>query len=41
MLFYAFAFWWGGQLIKTPGELDFYNFMKALWALGFCAAGAG
>jgi len=40
MLFYAFAFWWGGQLMKT-GELNFYDLMKALWALGFCAAGAG
>jgi ATP-binding cassette subfamily B (MDR/TAP) protein 1 len=40
MLFYAFAFWWGSELI-TRGELNFYDFMKALWALGFCAAGAG
>jgi len=40
MLFYAFAFWWGAELI-SQGELDFYDFMKALWALGFCAAGAG
>ena len=40
MLFYAFAFWWGAELI-AKGELDFYDFMKTLWALGFCAAGAG
>ena len=40
MLFYAFAFWWGAELM-SDGELDFYDFMKALWALGFCAAGAG
>ena len=40
MLFYAFAFWWGAELI-AKGELDFYDFMKSLWALGFCAAGAG
>ena len=37
---YAFAFWWGAELM-SDGELDFYDFMKALWALGFCAAGAG
>ena len=40
MMFYAFAFWWGSHLI-AKGELDFYDFMKSLWALGFCAAGAG
>ena len=40
MLFYAFAFWYGAELI-SKGEIDFYDFMKALWALGFCAAGAG
>ena len=40
MLFYAFAFWYGAELI-SQGEIDFYDFMKALWALGFCAAGAG
>jgi len=40
MGFYGFAFWWGGQLIKK-GELNFMDFMRSLWALGFCAAGAG
>ncbi|ABO93894.1 ABC(ABCB) family transporter: multidrug (P-glycoprotein-like protein) (ABCB) [Ostreococcus lucimarinus CCE9901] len=40
MGFYGFAFWWGGQLIGK-GELTFMDFMKSLWALGFCAAGAG
>ena len=30
MLFYAFAFWWGGELIER-GDLTFYDFMKALW----------
>ena len=40
MLFYAFAFWYGAALI-SQGEIEFYDFMKALWALGFCAAGAG
>jgi ATP-binding cassette subfamily B (MDR/TAP) protein 1 len=40
MGFYGFAFWWGGQLIGK-GELNFMDFMKSLWALGFCAAGAG
>ena len=40
MLFYAFAFWYGSELI-SQGEIGFYDFMKALWALGFCAAGAG
>ena len=40
MLFYAFAFWWGSWLIAER-QLDFYDFMKSLWALGFCAAGAG
>ena len=40
MGFYGFAFWWGGQLIKK-GELNFMDFMKSLWALGFCAAGVG
>jgi len=40
MLFYAFAFWYGAELI-SQGEIEFYDFMKALWALGFCAAGAG
>jgi ATP-binding cassette subfamily B (MDR/TAP) protein 1 len=40
MLFYAFAFWWGSTLIAR-GEISFYDFMKSLWALGFCAAGAG
>ena len=40
MGFYGFAFWWGGELIRK-GELNFMDFMKSLWALGFCAAGAG
>ena len=40
MGFYGFAFWWGGQLIKKD-ELNFMDFMKSLWALGFCAAGVG
>ena len=40
MGFYGFAFWWGGQLIKK-GELNFMDFMKSLWALGFCARPRG
>lgn len=40
MGFYGFAFWWGGVLIGR-GELTFMDFMRSLWALGFCAAGAG
>ena len=30
----------GGYFIER-GDLSFIDFMKALWALGFCAAGAG
>ena len=40
MGFYGFAFWLGGYFINK-GELSFLDFMKSLWALGFCAAGAG
>ena len=42
MLFYAFAF--GGVPSTAKGELDFYDFMKSLWALGFarrCWSGRG
>ena len=40
MGFYGYAFWLGGYFINK-GELTFIDFMKSLWALGFCAAGAG
>jgi ATP-binding cassette, subfamily B (MDR/TAP), member 1 len=40
MGFYGYAFWLGGYFIER-GDLSFIDFMKALWALGFCAAGAG
>ena len=43
MLFYAFAFWWGGWLMEGNWgpALTFDDLMRSLWALGFMAAGMG
>merc|ERR1712226_274297 len=37
---YAFAFWFGGQMIKQD-RIDFEAFNKALWAMAFAASGLG
>ena len=41
MMFYAFAFWWGSHASSQRGNSTFTISKKSLWALGFCAAGAG
>jgi len=37
---YAFAFWFGGQMIQQD-RIDFEAFNKALWAMAFAASGLG
>lgn len=37
---YAFAFWFGGQMIQQE-RIDFEKFNRALWAMAFAASGLG
>jgi len=39
-LVYAFAFWFGGEMIAN-GRISFEDFTKALWAMAFAASGLG
>ena len=39
-LVYAFAFWFGGQMIEK-GRITFDDFTQALWAMAFAASGLG
>ena len=39
-LVYAFAFWFGGQMIEKE-RITFEDFNKALWAMAFAASGLG